>query len=25
LNVIDKDGHPGVSSSTAYEHAFLQL
>jgi hypothetical protein len=25
LNVVDSNGHAGVSSSTAYEHAFLQL
>jgi Ca2+-binding EF-hand superfamily protein len=23
FGVADKDGRPGVSSSTAYEHAFL--
>ena len=25
LGVVDKDGRAGVSSSSAYEHAFLQL
>ena len=25
FGVTDKDGRPGVSSSTVYEHAFLQL